>query len=224
MPYSVLLDSGTNCVLAVSGNVSAIVFAHENIRDTWHIYSANYPNYLKKRLFAGNPFFLAEVPADSLPKWTWSKKTRTFSPTRVDVLTDVLRAKSRLAAAQVSTIAEIMRSLSSARYKLRTGVDFQDVTYQLKREQAQKFKDAEYNEEISMLVPFVVQYADFAGLSLKDAADDILFKAKLDDEVLLKTEGLRLKYFDLVKKASDPEELPKIYQDFLRDYYLNAEL
>lgn len=101
-------------------------------------------------------------------------------------------------------------------------MEFQPTTYVLKRMQAEKFKSSGYDETIEPEVPFVAQYADFADLSMKQAADDIIFKAKLDQDMLLRTEGIRLKYFRLLRDSATPQEVMKVVEDFRRENYFNS--
>lgn len=215
--HSALVDSSTFAVLAVSSHVSAIVFVNECMQDTVHIPYAQFPNYRES-------LPIAACAAEEFPEWTWEAKTRTFIPTRPSVVTDALRARARLAGAKLGTISIIINELSIARYKVRTGVDFQETTYLTKKLEAQRFKDSGYDENRAIEFPYVLQYADFAGLSLKDAADKILLAAKFDDQLLAKTELLRLRYFNKVKEESDPERFAGIREEFLRDCYVNARV
>jgi hypothetical protein len=92
----------------------------------------------------------------------------------------------------------------------------QEAVYITKKTQAQRYKDAGYQGD-DLEYPYVMQYADFAGLSMRVAADEILLKATFDDEVLLKTEFFRLKYFELIKNMNDPGQADRITLDFRRE-------
>ena len=116
-------------------------------------------------------------------------------------------------------VGNVMRELSFVRGKIWTGVAFQETVYAEKQREAGKFRNAGYREEDIMEYPLIVQYADFAGTSLREAADDILFKAKLDLEHLAKTELLRLRYFKKIREAKDPAELREISMALYRDCY-----
>jgi len=219
--YSILVDYETNAVLTVGVSTSALVFLKECMPDTYYSASVNLPNY--KGLFFGG-FFLASVAPAEYPKWTWDRKKRVFRKTNPEVLTEALMARSRLASAKHKVISSIMNNISFARYPVATGIAFQETVYLEKKMQARAFRNSGYNEDMIMEYPYVVQYADFAGLSLRQAADDILLKAKFDDEILAKTELLRLKYFDKVRRAESVEELRKVAKDFIRVCYVNAKV
>ncbi len=81
------------------------------------------------------------------------------------------------------------------------------------------FRESGYDESMAIECPYVLQYADFSGISLQQAADDILLKSKFDRDLLMKTELLRLKFFRRIKEAQKPEEVALVIRDFFNDYY-----
>lgn len=222
--YHVLLDYNTKAVLTISSNPAVIAFLKECMADTLHAQSVNYPNYTNPKSFFLTPFFLASVKPKNYPKWTWDFKSRLFSKTRTELVDDHLLAHSRLAENKNQVIGKIIVSIYLARSDARTGINLQETIYFAKKEQAKTFKDSGYDESLIMEYPYVLQYADYAGITVRQAADDILFKAKLGDESLAKTELLRLKYFNKVKKAAACEELNAIYEEFIEDCYINARV
>ena len=222
--YNALIDQSTKILLVVSARTSALTYVHKCTPDTVYAPSVNYPNYIKTSLFRRQPFFLADLSPEDYPLWTWDREQRVFAETQQDLLTDVIRAKSKLAVSKFIAITRMLTSLNRARDKLRTGLQFQESIYLTKKTQAQAFKDSRYDENVIMEYPYVLQYADFANISLKEAADDILFKAKLDDQYLANTELLRLRYFNKVRDATEPEQLSAILEEFQRDSYVNARV
>lgn len=214
--YSVLLDSATKVVLTVGTDVSAMVFLSECVPDTRYASSVNKPNYVDSFLWL---FFFESVKPEDYPKWTWDNLTRKFVKTKAGVLNDELLAKSRLAESKRAVIERIMTNLSIARFRSRTGVYRQEWVYADKKAQAEAFKASGYDENTLGEYPYVAQYADYAKTSPRQAADDILFKAKLDEHDIVNTELLRLRYFNLVKNAALPEELNTIMDRFMSDCY-----
>jgi hypothetical protein len=212
-----LIDSSTNVLLSISRNIAAIVFSLECIVDTNLVPAIQYPNYLHSE-------FLTSLKPRDYPKWTWKRETRTFVETRPDLATRDMQARSVLATEKIRTIARVMTVLNIVRHKVRTGVDFQETVYLTKRLHAQQFKDSGYDEKEILKFPYVLQYADYADISFRQAADDILLKAKMDDEFLAKTELLRLRYFKEVKLAGDPEQLPDIYERCRRECYVSKQI
>jgi len=214
--YYVLLDSSTSILLTIGSNHSSIAFLNECMPDTIAKSAVEYPNYTGffSRLF------LARIKPKDYPKWTWDNKNRKFIKTNKNLISRSILDKSRVAESKRDIISKIMIHLTNARNKVGIGVAFQETVYLTKKMQAQEFKNFGYAEDLIMDFPYVLQYADYAKLSLKQAADDILFKAKLDEGLLAKTELLRLTYFNKVKKATDPDQLPAVYEEFIRDCYV----
>jgi hypothetical protein len=212
--YSVLIDSASRIVLAYSPDVAAVVFANEATVDTLCLHSANYR-------YENGLSPLIGLPSANYPEWTYGANG-VFSRARPELVTNDVRERSRLAVEKVRVINDIMRNISVARYPVSTGVFLQEDVYAVKKMQAAAFRDAGYPEDEILEYPYVVQYADLEDLTLRQAADDILFKARLDEELLAKTESLRLKYFKAVKKATSVDELGAIYEAFIRESYKNA--
>lgn len=215
LTYSALLDWSTNAVLTLSSRPAAIGFLQECTVDARQVAAVNVPNY-------NDSFFLKSVDAESYPNWTWDTKSRIFNKTRPDVVTDSLKARSQLANAKLAVIIIIINNINRARMKVRTGIDFQEAVYFEKVRQAEKVRDSGYSEEILLQCPYVLQYADYADISTQQAVEDILLKAKFDVEILAKTELLRLRYFNKVKKAMSLPQLSTIQDEFLRECNINA--
>jgi hypothetical protein len=214
---SALLDTATNSVLAVSSRIAGVVLLHECTPDTTHATLVHYPNYTQS-------CFLNETPPEQHPEWCWNRRTRYFERTQPRLVTDGLRTQARLAAAKLEVFAKILDGINVARYKVRTGCDFQEIVYLQKRMQAQRLKDSGYDPDIALQCPLVLQYADYTGDSLQQAVDDILFKAKMDDEVLAKTELLRLRYFNRIKAAKSADQLDFTYGEFLAECFVNPRV
>src|SRR3989338_8984330 len=166
-------------------------------------------------------FFLHAATQSTIPSGNGTKKKKgRVTPTKTPAgVTLELRARSRLATAKCRAIAEIINTINTLRQPMRTDMTLQESVYLIKRMQAQAFKDANYDQKMVMEIPYVVQYADLASISFKEAADNILFRAQLDDGYLAKTELLRLKYFDLVREASEPAQIPSIMKQLKIDSY-----
>jgi hypothetical protein len=210
-----VLDTGI--VLAVSKyRVDPLVPLSECTDNSHFWASVNYPNY-----YPGN-FFLRSMPPEDYPKWTWNWMTRLFSPTQPHLITEEVREMSRLAVSKTDAFNRMMLNINLARDELQTGTNFQETVYLQKRMQAQAFKNAGYDENMTADIPYVVQHADLTGLSLRHAAGEILFKAKLDDECLLRTEAIRLTYFNKVKEAKKPEVLQGILDGFMDELFGNS--
>lgn len=209
--YGTLTDADSNVLLTVTPNSTALAFLQECTPGIKHSAAVNFPAY-------PDPFFLASISPEEYPEWTFGRD-KVFRKTPQEMLTPEIRQRSRLLTAKVLFLRDLMISLSRAREKVSMGIASQSTVYLLKRIQAQRFKDSGYNEGTILEIPFVVHYADLVNIPLKQAADDILFKAKLDDDLLSKTETLRLKYFRQIREVTAPEEIPEIMRRFRVDCF-----
>jgi hypothetical protein len=190
--YAALIDVPSGALLTLSLEPPIIAFLVKNTADVRPYWSVNYPNYMQS-------FALGNANPAVLPEWTWSALTRTFVPTPKALLSDRLRAASALAVKKSYALYEMMQSLAIARNSLATGVLLQESVYLTKKAQALRYQADGYPEEDLLRYPYVLQYAEIADLPMRDAALEILFKSSLDDEVLAKTEALRLKFFGRLK-------------------------
>ncbi len=212
--YSALLDRKSNAVLIASTHISAIVFLNKHVPDTVHWPLVQSPNHEQS-------FPLHGLVPEQYPNWHWDEKARLFSQTTPHDVAEALRERAQLTAAKFGAISKVMFNINAARYQNRSGIEFQETVYLLKRLQAEGFIASNYDESRASEFPLVVQYADFSGCTLRTAADDIRFKARLYEDLLAKSEILRMKYFQLIGDAAE-SALPEILGEFYRDCYENA--
>ena len=177
-----------------------------------HAYSVNFPNYVQR-------FEIADGPVEEFPEWAWNSKDRLFMRTPERLLTESLRQRSLLAVKKSYVLHEIINIISSIRVSGCSSIAMQESVYAAKKMQAQRYRDADYPDDDLLEYPYVLQYADLVGFSMRAAADEILFKARLSEDVLLKTEFFRLKYFELLKNTMEVALIDPILIAFHRDFY-----
>jgi hypothetical protein len=212
--YSALIDEGSAALLSLTDQPFVVtLLAKSPTLEARVAHGVNWPNY-------GLNFSLEDMRPYCGWAWDWEK--RRFSPTPRRAVTPELRQRSDLAIRKCEALREIVFELTVARYPVWRGVLMQEHVYAKKREQAQAFKLAGCPEDQALFYPYVLQYADLVGMPLAEAAEEILFKAQLDDEYLAKTELLRLKYFNLMKDATKVEEIEPIMKSFRRDTYAKS--
>ena len=192
--FAALIDTPSNALLMLSLRLPVIAFLVKTTADVRPSWGVNYPNYLRA-------FPLADADPLIYPQWMWNGRERLFELLPKALLTDRVRHTSALAVRKAYALFEMIQAVSTARNLLWSGVLMQDAVNLTKRAQAQAYADAGYPEADPLRYPYVLQYAEVANLPMKAAAHEILFKAQLDDELLAKTEGVRLKYLDLLKSA-----------------------
>ncbi len=217
-----LIDNRTDSVLCINTNSEAMIFLRECIPDTYCVFFVNRPY---KKILSLRNFFRANEKQEHFPDWQWHGRGKVFlkKTHSGDVDMDLIM-RSRIACAKERTISRIMRMLSIARLDVVAGVILQDKIYLEKQRQAEAFRNSEYDERYILNYPYVLQYADIVGITLKQSADNILLRAKLDDAVLMKTESVRLVYFDRVKQAKSDEDLQIILEDFARINFINLQI
>jgi hypothetical protein len=216
-PYSALLDATTSALLFLSTRIPVIVFLTKAMSEADHEYCVNYPNYLQE-------FPQTAIEPVRWPEWTWNGDTRLFEPTPKELITERLTLFAALAGKKAQALVEVIRTLTMARYPVWEGMPMQDVIYVTKKLQAQRYKDAGYPEGANLDYSYVLQWADFAGLSMKAAADEILLKASFADDQLLKSELFRLKYYGRIRDVNTVEEVDRLVLDFRREFYKSAEV
>ena len=89
-PYSALIDSSSRILLAIHTNPAVISFLAEATMDTSQISGVNYYH-------VGEPFPLADEKPEHYATWTWSVGEKRFVGTSAALVTEEVRARSRLA-------------------------------------------------------------------------------------------------------------------------------
>lgn len=205
--HSVVIDAGNNTLVAIGTQIPALVFLRDSLMDTIYDVGIVSPEVLQIK--GSDP--------RTYPEWSWDLRSRAFTKTNPAIITEGMRARAVLAAKKGDIISRASYLINRARDKVNPGLFFQETIYATKQKQAQLLKDAGFDETLAASAPYVVQYADERGLSLRDAAEDILFQAQLFHEHLEKTEKVRLALFRKIKRAKTPEELDEIMERFQKD-------
>ncbi len=207
LPQSALIEYPSGIILALHGHDSAMVVVAESMADTF------YTGRLRPAKGADVTPLTGIDPA-TYASWTWKYPERIFVPTLQTHLTEKVRERSRIAVARINAISKIIHGINYARITDQPFINFQQTVYIAKKDHARGFKESGYDESRITEFPFVIQHADYANIPFKQAADDILFKAKLHEEMLAQTEILRIKFFNKIKKENDPAAMTQIVSDF----------
>ncbi len=205
--HCVLVDAGTNTVVAIGTQIPVMSILRDSTMDTMCDVGVAAPE--APRIRNSDP--------RTYPEWSWDFRKRVFTRTNPAIVTDALRERAVLAAKKAEMISRAIYLINRARDKLNSGLLFQETIYAAKQQQAQLLRDAGYDTACAASAPYVVQYADETGMSLQEAAEDILFHAQLFHEHLQKTERMRLALFRRIKRAKTPLEVDGAMESFLRD-------
>ena len=192
--FSALLDNTSGALLTLSRERPIISWLVNNQPDCWPSWGVNRPNYVAR-------FALADADPLTFPEWTWVGHKRQFERTPEVLLTDRVRHASALAVRKSYALYELINAISTARNLLWSGVLLQETVHLTKKAQALQYKADGFPEEDRLRYPYVLQYAAAIGVPMKEAALEIIFRAQLDDEVLARTEAIRMKYFGRLKTA-----------------------
>jgi len=212
--HNILIEMSSSVVLTTSLHGEAIARLAEMIPDSKAQYDVGHPNHM-------DTFPLEGLAADEYPKWSWDYRTRLLSPTSEHIVTKEVKELAVLASAKRDILVGVMLDLTRRRISATTGVCLQELVYTEKRKQARDFKQAGSDPDSGNSYPYVAQYADIAGTSLEQAADDILFAASLSDEILVRTEGIRIKYFNKIKFTNDPDRVRAIWKEYYEEVILD---
>ncbi len=204
--YHAILDSETKTFLALGTNPGVLVQVHECTPGTLLYMMVNRPVYK-------NGFPLEHSDPATYPEYVWSWKDRTV--TRQDTPpSPALRATSALAVLKMKAFTRIANKISRSRMKLDTGVEMAETVLRLKRDEASRFKESGYDESRIFEFPYLMQFAEYSGIPYSAIADDILLAARMDEEVLVKTEISRVKYVELVQRAKTVADVEKYMLEF----------
>jgi len=205
--HCVVIDAGNNTLVAIGTHIPAIVFLRDSLMDTIYDIGIVSPDVLQ----------IKKSDPRTYPEWSWDFGTRVFTKTNPAIITGGMRERAVLAAKKGEIISRASYVINRGRDKLNSGLFFQETIYATKQKQAQLLKDAGFDQTLAASAPYVVQYADESGMSLQDAAEEILFQAQLFHEHLEKTEKVRLALFRKIKRARTPGELDEIMERFQRE-------
>jgi hypothetical protein len=207
--YFALLDNQTHTLLVVGKSFQLINFLREYIPESA---LCSLPSSTKKEevffnslLYSNNCYLL---------KWDFSK--REFI--KNNKISDQLREKSTFSQNKYECLREIASHIEFIRSLFKKTIGYQEIIYLSKKLEAEKFKNNRYPENEILNYPYILQYAEYKEISFKESADAILLKATMGNEMLAKTEILRLNYFNKVKDATSKKDLDDILNQFLLDY------
>lgn len=214
--YTGLIDIDTNAIMTIQPTMAPIVWLKENAPNV---------DMMPRMQFPNNSEIIQTIQkAGNFYNYTWNRKNRTITSTEASLITPALIAKSELLHTKAKIVWSMINVINATRHNSRTGLHFQETVYITKRSQAEEFKASGYDERYITNYPYVIYYADLVDITYQEAADDILLKAKLSDQVLAKTEQLRMKYFRLLKQVQVPTQLEPLFDQFKLEAFTNAQV
>jgi hypothetical protein len=100
----------------------------------------------------------------------------------------------------------------------------QDAIYQMKYDEAIEIKNTPDPIEDPWKWQLVNDYANLQGVSIRDAAEEIIFQNKIFKSRLSNTETIRIKYTRAIKQCMVITELDKIVNQFYTEGEIYGQL
>lgn len=194
-----LLDAGTSTLLTVTGRPSVLRALNELVPGSVYVRSIHYMQKPAARAIAnGDP--------KEYPHWRWAQESGSFVKTHVEP-SEELKARAALAHAKRDALGLLIERVNGLRLFPGSALPEQSVVYLDKRDQALTFKATGYDALKLSEYPYVEQYALAAGRTPRQAADEIIFQARLRDDVLQKSEAVRMKFMMKLRDARTASDL-----------------
>lgn len=155
--------------------------------------------------------------------WAWScdaKKRLHYTP---EMVSGEKMHEYRLMAEKAAALDFMYTSLFSYRKSIQKELPFQDLAYHYKEREAtfilmgMGIKDDDH-------FPFVEGYAEAVGLSLVEAAKEIVFHSNLMKAKLADSERIRVKYQELIVRCKEIDSVPEIVNEFLKEVSVDAAI
>jgi|GEM_PF-1188952 len=194
-----LLDAGTSTLLTVTSRPSVLLALNELVPGSVYLRTVRYGRNRETRA-------LLRRNASEYPEWRWSQEKALFLPSHVPP-SEELRGRAALATAKRDALYLLIERVNGLRLRPEIALQGQTLVYLEKRDQALEFKKRGYDEAVIGEYPYVEQYATIAKRSPRQATDEILFQARLFDDVVTRSEAVRLRFLGMIRDARAADDL-----------------
>ncbi len=147
-----------------------------------------------------------------------------YDPIKPKEIDNVIAQKSELLSSKSRYLNQLTKVISRARMRIAPSEKYAGLIELRRYEQAIALKEKDFKESDLTKYLFVIQFANIKKIDLVSAANEIIFQYELFESALWKTEEIKLKYFDLISQAKSVSETHQLYQEFIREYYLNSHV
>lgn len=209
-----IYNFGTFRIVAFSPWITTVNTLNEVNINTVAKYWQNYPRY--KILPEGCTTEKAWLCKwdESLGRWLMSEEDFTEE----ELYSFVLHVE------KAAVLDEIYQRILHYRRPVMNTLNMQDAIYQMKYDEAIEIKNSANPIEDPWQWPLVNDYANLQGVTLKDAAEEIIFQNKIFKSRLSNTETIRIKYTRAVKHCNNILELDKIINQFYTEGEIYGQL
>lgn len=204
--YGALVNTDDDTVLTVSPNRAVLLHLYESMMDV---------EFVSRIPVSSTVLEVAASLPEDFPTWSWDFGKKQFKTTKPELIDNAKRERSVLATKKAEAITKTMEWVNRMRARSYTGFFFQESIYAKKEQQARELRARDHTEEAARKAPYVVQYAEDRGISLRAAADEIIFQAEQDSDILLRSEKTRLELLRKIRAAKSPHEVDAMLEAYL---------
>lgn len=207
-----LVEVGTNILITLHDDLLSIYALEAHTPDTLAIANVTIP-FIRPHVFGRFLGSKTHPTPREYPRWSLSFETRTLSKTPEILCTQERMIRAELIAARAQAYTTLMTNVGYARMKIAYEGVLQSFTYYEKEREARECRDCGYDETLITQWPYVFQYATLAGIPLKAAVNEILFKAELRHEAAARIETVRMQHTQKLWHTTDITEIKRIPSD-----------
>jgi hypothetical protein len=208
--FFVLQDLNSGSILVCGKNFQTLYYMSDFLMDTV-VHNINTGNYFNRKFVEGL------IDAEDSYKFTAGGNGKM--PVPIKKPDTSMKERSDLARYKHKILAEMYFVLELRRIRLsqKRSLAFQEMIYTAKASQAKEFLEKGCPEDRILDFIYVKQFGDYKKIPYKQAAEMIIMKHKMSESFLARTELLRLKSFNSLKKAQTKEEMNIVLKEFQED-------
>jgi hypothetical protein len=151
--------------------------------------------------------------------WLWAVDVNRNMIMKPEMLNPLKIKEYRMMAEKAASLDYMYSVLFAYRRSIQKELPFQDLAYFYKEREAQLILAG--NQTIDEC-PFVQPYADIRGISLMEAANEIVLHAKMMRIKLADSERIRTKYQHMIVEEREINLIPDIVYEFKKEVTIDS--
>lgn len=148
--------------------------------------------------------------------------TIVYNPDSFNSLTSIEQSRLHTLHTKYTILLFINTNVTMMRNTYEKNITLQEAVYESKFQQAKKFRELNYNTSSPNEFPLVKQYSEIEAMSMKQAADIIIFKREERDRVLEKSEFVRLYCNKRILSATSCQEVLETWEQLKTEIFFPA--
>lgn len=216
MHYDLLVDYDTRIVLSCvpAHTRPALIEVAKHTTEIFPVFGMASPNYSENR-------FMATLPPDEHPEWTWIVGKRKFKRTATELLSLSVRSQARLLTQKIFLLDFLFQHLSYKRMEAIPGIAYQEMISTRKIHESERLLANDTPPE-EQNFPYLRQVAEMEKITLSDAAHEEVLRSGMLEAALLSTERIRHVYTEKIIGARTEEELREVRRQLSVDISVDA--